>query len=123
MNNRVRWLVVCLLLSFAAPGSLQIASAQAPETIQFPGYVAEGHRGQNGQRFTYNCQGRAQGGGYVVGSNLYGTDLYTDQTGVCSAGAHAGVITFENGGLVTIEMRPGTQTYKGSTRNGISCDF
>jgi hypothetical protein len=33
---------------------------------------------------------------------------------------HAGKIKLEAGGPVTIELRPGESSYKGSTRNGIT---
>lgn len=36
-----------------------------------------------------------------------------------SAGVHAGVITMAAGGRVTIELRPGQDTYTASARNGI----
>jgi hypothetical protein len=39
---------------------------------------------------------------------------------VCTAAAHVGVITVEDGGDVTIEIRPGEDSYDGSERNGIT---
>ena len=119
----VRGLVIFLLLILAAPTSLQIASAQGPtpQTLPFPGYAAyEQFYGKFGQRFTFNCLSRSKGGGYIVGSNLYGFDTYTWDSGICAAAVQQGAITFENGGLVTIEIRPGAQNYKGGTRNGVT---
>ena len=51
--------------------------------------------------------------------NVWGTDTYTLDSSICTAAAHAGKIQLETGGPVTIEMRPGESSYKGSTRNGI----
>src|SRR5436190_3311840 len=52
-------------------------------------------------------------------SSAWGTDTYTLDSSICTAAVHAGKIQLESGGPVTIEMRPGESSYKGSTRNGI----
>jgi LCCL domain len=75
--------------------------------------TAERHRHVDGQRFDYAC---TAGGTINV---VWGTDLYTDDSSVCSAAVHAGVITREDGGTVTIIIRPGAAHYDGSTRNGV----
>ena len=50
---------------------------------------------------------------------MYGTDVYLDDSGICLAAIHAGLIT-PAGGTVTIEIRPGQASYVGSTRNGVT---
>lgn len=72
-------------------------------------------RGRNGQRFTFSCPAGGPASGRV-----WGTDLYTDDSSVCTAAVHAGVITIAAGGTVTIEIRPGEASYRGSVRNGIA---
>jgi len=52
-------------------------------------------------------------------SSVWGSDIYTLDSSICNAAVHAGKITMESGGPVTIELRPGESSYKGSTRNGI----
>lgn len=75
------------------------------------------YRGKNGQQFTFNCVPNGDL------SSLYGTDIYTDDSSICTAAVHAGVIS-QASGVVTIEIRPGQDAYVGSTRNGIkSSDF
>jgi hypothetical protein len=77
------------------------------------GTNAVSHRGENGQRFSYSCPpGGAPG-------NVWGTDVYTDDSSICTAAVHAGLITLANGGTVTIEMRPGQSSYAASRRNGV----
>ena len=71
-------------------------------------------RGKNGSRFTYACPA-----GGIVGS-VWGTDGYTDDSSVCTAAVHAGLITLVNGGMVTIEIRAGLSSYTGSSRNGVT---
>ncbi len=53
---------------------------------------------------------------------VYGTKTYHNHSLICPAAVHAGVITFESGGVVTLEFRPGREsdTYTGSTRNGVT---
>ena len=52
-------------------------------------------------------------------SAVWGTDIYTLDSSICNAAVHAGKLTTESGGAVTIELRPGESSYKGTTRNGI----
>ena len=75
---------------------------------------AEDLTGTTGQRFTFTCP--ADGVFYVV----WGTDLYSDDSSICTAAVHAGRITRSAGGIVTIELRPGAVSYTGSTRNGVT---
>lgn len=76
--------------------------------------TAAQHRGLDGQRFEYDCPA-----GGVLGF-VWGTDVYTDDSSVCTAGVHVGVITLEEGGTVTIEIRPGQDAYEATMRNGVA---
>jgi hypothetical protein len=49
---------------------------------------------------------------------LWGTDVYTGDSGICRAGIHAGVIP-PTGGVVTVQVQPGRPAYRGSARYGI----
>lgn len=102
--------VVVLSLS-GVIGSTSVAHAQTDW-----GTNATAHRGKNGQRLYYVCPA----GGRSGYANVYGTDLYTDDSAICMAAVHAGVISFAAGGTVTIEIRPGAASYTGSVRNGVS---
>jgi hypothetical protein len=53
-------------------------------------------------------------------SSVWGTDLYTSDSSVCTAAVHAEKISFADGGTVVIRMRPGEQAYSGSERNGVT---
>jgi LCCL domain-containing protein len=89
------------------------ASAQAGGGVGW-GDNAVSHRGSNGENFDYNC-----GAGGTPGS-VWGTDIYTDDSSVCTAAVHNGRITLQQGGTVTIKIRPGLPLYTGSTANGIT---
>ncbi len=68
---------------------------------------------ETGKTFKFKCPS----GGKE--SAVWGTDIYTLDSSICNAAVHAGRLTSESGGSVTIELRPGESSYKGSTRNGI----
>jgi hypothetical protein len=70
--------------------------------------------GSIGQRFTLTLP---PGG---VSHSLWGTVIYTDDSSIGTAAVHMGLITFEKGGTVTIEIREGIDTYLGTTRNGVT---
>ena len=72
------------------------------------------YRGKTGARYSFVCPagGRA--------SIVWGTNTYTDDSSVCNAAVHLGLISSAAGGTVTVEIRPGLSAYTGSTRNGIT---
>jgi hypothetical protein len=51
---------------------------------------------------------------------LWGTDSYTVDSSICTAAAHAGVITIAGGGPVTVSPAAGLNEYKASERNGVT---
>lgn len=71
-------------------------------------------RGNNYTRYVYGCP---PGGGPQT---VWGSGVYTDDSSVCTAAVHAGVIGFTRGGTVTIEIRPGQSSYTASTRNSVT---
>ncbi|MDX2011525.1 MAG: LCCL domain-containing protein [Myxococcaceae bacterium] len=68
-----------------------------------------------GVRFAYTCPPLA---GSSPGT-IWGTQLYTADSAICAAGVHAGAVS-NDGGVVTIEVLPGTSSYVGSTQNGLT---
>jgi hypothetical protein len=74
------------------------------------------HRGLNGSSFDYVCPPNGQFG------LIWGSDVYTDDSSVCTAGVHKGVIARVTGGKVTIIIRPGLASYEGTTRNGVTSE-
>jgi hypothetical protein len=68
--------------------------------------------------FTCRCTAEATHAGSV-----WGTDVYTDDSSLCAAAVHAGVIDDE-GGLITALRAEGRQVYAGTSRHGIrSSDY
>jgi hypothetical protein len=52
-------------------------------------------------------------------NQLWGTNAYTDNSSVCLAGVHSGVITKDRGGVVNIEVRGRQPNFIGSQRFGV----
>jgi hypothetical protein len=96
-------------------GSYQLEGATKDIPVINWQFSLVGYRGRNGSEYTFRCIGNSQPGSITI----WGTDTYTDDSSVCTAAMHAGVITAD-GGQVTVTIRPGQASYPGSTQNGIS---
>lgn len=76
--------------------------------------IASLYRGQEGKRITVVCAPKASPG------TVWGTDAYTDDSSICGAAVHAGVINAGEGGAVTAVITAARGSYEGSERNGIT---
>lgn len=85
----------------------KVVEANAYETASF-------HRGLLGTRLAYDCPPDARDG------SVWGTDVYTSDSLICTAAVHAGRFTRAEGGRVEIEIWPGLDAYRGSTRHGVT---
>ena len=74
-----------------------------------------GYKQLIGQRFSFECPKAPSN---MRSRRVVGTDSYAFKSMICRAAVHAGSITTD-GGLVTVQMNPGTTKLAGSTRNGI----
>jgi LCCL domain len=103
--------------STASPSAAESADATATANqtaIDAWRANATQYRGRDGEQFEFECP---SGGEY---DTVWGTDTYTDDSSVCTAAVHAGVITLDEPGTVTIEIRPGEDSYEESERNGVT---
>jgi hypothetical protein len=55
--------------------------------------------------------------------NIWGVETYSDDSSVCTAAVHVGLITVEDGGTVTVEMAPGLAIYDAGVANGVTSFF
>ena len=74
------------------------------------------YEGWDGSSVVFACPANPYG--EDVGQ-IWGTDLYTDDSAICVAAVHAGVITLEAGGLVAVTLAPGRDHYPASSRYGV----
>lgn len=99
--------------SFKTPDTAAVVRAAEDQTTVLWSTSASMVNFEIGKTWTVKCPA-----GGTEGS-VWGTDIYTLDSSICNAAAHAGKLTRENGGSATIELRPGESSYKGTTRNGI----
>jgi hypothetical protein len=98
---------------FAAwPGSFTFDRRIAPARITW-GTTARGVQGYTGSLSVICPEG-----GRVRA--VWGSDIYTSDSSICSAALHAGTITLAKGGPVTIRMTEGRKAYEASSRNGVA---
>mgnify|MGYP001231451140 CR=1 FL=1 len=50
--------------------------------------------------------------------SVWGTDMYTTDSSICTAARHAGIVD-DAGGKVEVELAPGQDSYSGTERNGV----
>ncbi|MDZ7707729.1 MAG: LCCL domain-containing protein [Trueperaceae bacterium] len=67
-----------------------------------------------GERATVSCPA-----GCSSGRTVWGTDVYTDDSSVCRAAVHAGIVDLQQGGTATLTILPGASSYLGTDRHGI----
>lgn len=60
-----------------------------------------------------NCSAEA-----VANGNVYGSQVYTDDSPICRSALHAGMIGYQ-GGLVEVFESPGLPGYEAATRHGV----
>ena len=95
------------------------APASDPATDPWSVNAVE-HRFEVGEEVTYDCPPADESRIDTV----WGTEVYTDDSSICTAAVHAGAITVEDGGEVTIEITAGEDSYEGTEQNGIdSLDY
>jgi hypothetical protein len=94
-----------------APGPPSSAGQGTPTTWEAKGTSLNG---KDGQTLTLAC---SPGG---TAHSVWGSDIYTADSSICTAGVHSGLITYQQGGTVTIELRPGRAIYGSSERNGVA---
>ena len=70
--------------------------------------------GKDGETMTLACSPNGEA------HTIWGSDIYTSDSSICTAAVHSGLITLAEGGTVTIEMRPGRSIYGASERHGVT---
>lgn len=79
---------------------------------------AQAHRAEIGETFEYDCPA----GG--AADRIWGVETYTDDSSVCTAAVHVGLLTFAKGGKVEIEMVEAPGSYESGSANGVeSLDY
>ena len=102
-----------------APSLLLIISstalAQQALIVAEDATSAKAFRPQVGKVITFVCPSNL-----ILNREIWGTDVYLDESPICTAGVHAGVLTPGTSGQVTIVMGAGAQSFQGTQRNGVT---
>lgn len=114
-----RHAVLFLLIGFFLSIHVGTVSAQSSADPDAPIRINWDTRGDtwrqySGQRFKLLCP---RGG--RLSAQIWGTGFYTDDSSVCTAAVHAGLINTSEGGVVAIVVSVGRESYKGSYQNRI----
>ena len=72
------------------------------------------YRGQIGETVEVDCPAGGQLG------SAWGSNIYTDDSSICTAAVHVGLITVDEGGQVTIEVLGGQDEFIGSEFNAVT---
>ncbi len=75
---------------------------------------AASYGGDPGDEFTVTCRPEGEPG------SVWGTDVYTDDSSICTAAVHAGLIDVTAGGEVTLRILEGQESYEGTDANGVT---
>ncbi|MFZ1701250.1 MAG: LCCL domain-containing protein [Pyrinomonadaceae bacterium] len=97
------------------PASLDDPDADDPTPIQWPTAAAIFDT-TPGRKYRFECPEDGTAG------TVWGSDVYSAPSSICTAAVHAGAITLEDGGDVEIEFRSGQPAYGSTTQNGITTD-
>ena len=110
------------------PASVNTNTEPSPETKESPADNTDseeeitpidwnttggGFKNDVGMTYKFQCPPNGKEG------IIWGSDVYTADSSICTAAVHAGLFSLEEGGTVTVEFRPGRLTYGSTMRNGI----
>lgn len=109
----VRWassgVLASLLAAFSHAPSAQNAIGLSP------GESASGLAFYPDRRYRFVCAAIAE-----PTKNIWGTDVYADDSDICSAAIHAGVLQRNEMGMVTIVTVPAAASFRGSVQNDVA---
>jgi len=106
----LQWYASSLLLLLVSNTAL----AQQPLIVADDGTNALAFRNKSGKVATFICPSRL-----TLKGEVWGTDVYMDESRICSAAVHAGALIRGTSGQVTIVMGGDAQSLQGTQRNGI----
>lgn len=93
--------------------SFTVSAGGAPQTLVC-GQNAQSISGGPGTVVRLTCPAGCNSG------SVWGTGTYSDDSSICMAAIHAGVIPAAAGGTITVTIAPGQPAYPPSTANGVT---
>ena len=71
------------------------------------------------QKYKFECQSAPED---LIHAPVWGTKVYTSNSGICSAAVHSGMIDPDEGGVVTVKLVKGRNFYTGSKKNDVKSE-
>jgi len=91
------------------------AVGATPDTIRTIDWATTASQPSDSPRdLTYYCLANGNA------APVWGSDVYSDRSSICTAAVHAGLITFENGGAIAIRRLAGQSAYASTTQNEVT---
>jgi hypothetical protein len=72
-----------------------------------------------GKKYQFNCQPASED---LVHAPVWGSEVYTVNSGICSTAVHSGMLDPEAGGKITIKLVKGKKFYTGSKHNDVTSE-
>ena len=112
--SALRWLPPVLASAMIAMVA-SVLPGQQLLIVADDGTTGLAFRAQVGRAVTFVCPSTI-----VANGRVWGTDSYLDESPVCTAAIHAGVLTRGTSGQVTILISDEGQSFQGTRRNGVT---
>ena len=71
------------------------------------------------QKYKFECQSAPED---LIHAPIWGTKVYTSNSGICSAAVHSGIVDPEEGGIITVKLVKGRNFYTGSKKNDVKSE-
>lgn len=100
-----------------APPAPPVIPAVAPAPAATPvawSTNATQFRSRTGQTISVMCPPNG------TPSSVWGSDVYSDDSSICTAALHSGRVSLQSGGTVSIQIAPGAPSYAATSRNGVT---
>ena len=120
-NSQLKFIVTILAIAISAtssqPANAQGSRKRLPEIGWSSRLTSLGiDKAKNvGKTYDFFCQPATED---LIHAPIWGTNVYTSNSGICSTAVHSGMIS-EEGGIVSIEVLKGQEFYTGSTKNKV----
>lgn len=118
-SSRLRFIILSLALSLGII-SWQSANAQTSQIrlaeIGWSSRLSSmglDKKKNIGKIYDFYCQAASED---LIHAPIWGTNVYTSNSGICSTAFHSGMIS-EEGGFISIELLAGQEFYTGSIQN------
>ena len=71
------------------------------------------------QKYKFECQSAPED---LIHAPIWGTRVYTSNSGICSAAVHSGMVDPEEGGIIIVKLVNGRNFYTGSKKNDVKSE-